>query len=140
MKIYTFDARTLALTGETIAQPLPENPDMWAMPQNSTTIPPAADRDGFSQHFDEVSSVWFYRQAWRAPEPQPQSQGEIDALRAEEVRVRLLAIDAASVRPARSAALAMAAGEKVDALDQARLLDLEEEAAALRFELHSLTT
>ncbi|WP_151446727.1 hypothetical protein [Lacisediminimonas profundi] len=140
MKIYTFDARTLAYTGDAIAQPLPENPDMLAMPECSTTVPPAEDREGFSQHFDAVSSVWFYRQAWRAPEPTPQSQQEIDAMRAEEVRARLLAIDAASVRPARAVALALAAGEAVDDLDREQLLDLEEEAAALRFELHSLTT
>lgn len=70
------------------------------------------------------------------------TQAELDAetaaRRKSEIGAELAEIDAKSGRAARTAALALAAGETPDAADLSRLGELETEATALRAELRTL--
>jgi len=59
--------------------------------------------------------------------------------RLTEIDNRLAEIDQLSSRPAREAVTALLAGKAVDSFTAAKIVSLEEEAAALRLERKSLT-
>jgi hypothetical protein len=71
------------------------------------------------------------------PPPEPEPPTPEEARRAEIV-ARLGAIDAASVRPSREIAAALADGKPAPAFAKNKLATLETEAAALRTELATL--
>lgn len=70
------------------------------------------------------------------PEP---TDAEKDAIRVTEIKGDLAAIDAASSRPARAVALALASGKTPDAFDVKKLSDLDAQAVSLRAELKTLS-
>ncbi|SHJ72386.1 hypothetical protein ACQ0P8_16255 (plasmid) [Halodesulfovibrio aestuarii] len=73
-----------------------------------------------------------------APEPPAPTEQELAQQRITEITQQLTANDLASVRPLRAIFDAQKKGVEPNALDEARLTELEEQAQALRAELVTL--
>lgn len=139
MRIWSYNPDTLQLIAtdeprHADADPL--NPEQHLIPAHATPIEPLPELEGNSRHFDKVSSVWFYREL--PPEPEPVPPPTAEQIRRGEILGRLSAIDAASVRPSREIAVAVATGQPAPAFAAGKLADLENEAALLRAELATL--
>lgn len=131
MKIYRFGSRAEYLVDD-IADPDPLTPGAWLVPAGATPVPPLDDvPEGREQRFDAVSSVWYLADV---PEPEPEPQAATpEQVRAGEIKARMAAIDAGSVRALRAKVMG-----KGKAADDSKLAALDDEAEALRVELAAL--
>lgn len=129
MKIYHYSA-TGEFIGEGLADESPLEPGVFLIPANAVSIAPPPF-DAAVERVKWTGDFWTHEALPPPPvEPPPPSAAEI---RAGEIRARLAAIDADSVRPLR----AVVAGT-ASAFDTDKLAALDVEAAALRAELAGL--
>lgn len=139
MQIWNYDPaqeNMLIHAGECFADPDPEDHGKWLIPAHSTPVPCLPDEDGKTQHFDPVSSAWYFKDLPPAPQPEPEPDPK-DVRRAE-IAGELAQIDAESVRPAREIFAALAVKEDPPKFAVDKVKALEAKAEALRAELATL--
>lgn len=133
MKIYHYDDAG-QLVGEGSADADPLQPGAWLIPAQATAIePPQFAMTGHRVFFN--GSEWIQE---ALPEPQEESKPTASEIRRAEIMAELYRIDAASSRPARAVAYAIANGNQAEAADVAQLGALEAQAQSLRAELKAL--
>jgi hypothetical protein len=128
MKIYHYTEGG-HLVGEGVADACPLEPGAWLVPAQATTEKPPTVPAGKRARF--AAGVWSLEDL-PAPVPEPAAP-TVAQLRAVEIRARLLAIDAGSVRAMRAKLMG-----KGKAQDDSKLNALDAEAEALRVELSAL--
>lgn len=136
MKIYHYD-ESGNLVGEGIADADPLQPGEWLIPAQATAIkPPQFSMTGHRVVFNGLE--WIQE---ALPQPQEETkppEPTAAEIRRAEIMAELYRIDAASSRPARAVAYAIANGNQADAADVAQLGALEAQAQSLRAELKAI--
>lgn len=87
------------------------------------------------KRYRQEGGAWVEEDVPPPEEPKPLEEPD----RRAQIMGQLAAIDAASIRPAREVAAALAVGEPTPEFPAAKLLQLEADAAALRQELADLS-
>ncbi len=122
--------------GECFADPDPEEPGKFLIPAHATPVPARPDQDGKTQHFDPVSSAWYFKDLPPAHQPEPDPDPK--EIRRAEIAGELARIDSESIRPSREVASALIAGVPAPDFAIQKIADLEKKAGDLRTELAGL--
>lgn len=134
MQIHHYHQETGEYVGSSEADRDPLEPVRFLIPASATTDAPPAP--GAGQFAAREGGAWVIKtRPAPAPEPTPPSAAQI---RAGQIRARLAAIDAESIRAMRASVTARNGNKPVPQADAGKLDTLETEAAALRAELAGL--
>lgn len=164
MQIYHYDAHNQAYIGTSTARPDPLEHERFLIPANATTEAPPDAIDGQVACWTGVSwevtadhrntKYWLPGDDWNTPARNMADLGplpdgavfvapdkpvfELIEERRAEITTALSTLDAVAIRPTRAILAAQLAGETPDAVDTARLAEIEAQAQALRDELAGL--
>ena len=137
LQIWNYDPakeNMLIHAGDCFADPDPEEPGKFLIPAHATPVPCLPDQDGKTQHFDPVSSAWYFKDQPPTPQSEPEPEPDQQEVRRAEIDMELAQIDTESSRPAREIAIALAAGDAPPKYAVEKLQVLETRAANLRME------
>jgi len=118
--------------GTVAAEESPREPGVFLIPGGCIELDPPQVEQG--KRYRQEGGVWVAEEMPKPEQPQPEPVPD----RRAEIMGQLATIDAASVRPAREVAAALATGEQAPQFATAKLVQLEAEAAGMRAELASL--
>lgn len=117
--------------GPALADANPMEPGAFLIPGGCVELEPPQVEPG--KRYRNEAGAWV-AEAIQEPQPEPEQAPD----RRAEILDQLAAIDAASIRPAREVAAALAEGKPAPQFAAAKLVQLEAEAAALRAELAAM--